>query len=69
MYVAGGHTKTSVNIWSMESAIESGKIVANLIFEKIKNLKLIYIITMKKVSLLFHYKIDDLLIFFLNYQV
>ena len=36
MYVAGGHTKTSVNIWSMEGSIESGKLASNLILSKYK---------------------------------
>lgn len=34
LYLAGAHTNTSFKIWSMESACESGKIVANLILEK-----------------------------------
>jgi cytochrome b involved in lipid metabolism len=34
LYLAGGHTNTSFKIWSMESACESGKIVANLILKK-----------------------------------
>lgn len=28
MYIGGAHTRTSVNIWSMEGAIESGKMIA-----------------------------------------
>ncbi len=36
MYVGGSHTKTSINIWSMEGSIESGKIIANLILKKDK---------------------------------
>ena len=31
LYLSGGHTKTSIRIWSMEAACESGKITANLI--------------------------------------
>lgn len=34
LYLAGGHTQTSLKIWSMESACESGKIVANHILTK-----------------------------------
>jgi hypothetical protein len=34
LYLTGSHCKTSVNIWSMESAIESGKICSNLILNK-----------------------------------
>jgi uncharacterized protein with NAD-binding domain and iron-sulfur cluster len=33
-YIGGAHTKTSINIWTMESAVESGKIVSNLILRK-----------------------------------
>ena len=33
-YLGGAHTKTSVDIWSMEGAVESGKLVANLILGK-----------------------------------
>ena len=35
MFLSGAHTKTSINIWSMEGAIESGKITANLILDKL----------------------------------
>lgn len=31
---AGAHTKTTIDIWSMESAVESGKLASNLILEK-----------------------------------
>jgi len=34
LYLSGAHTKTTINIWSMESAIESGKITANTILNK-----------------------------------
>tara|TARA_Y100001970_G_C14257575_1_gene876667 strand:- start:4471 stop:6402 length:1932 start_codon:yes stop_codon:yes gene_type:complete len=34
LYIGGSHTKTSVRIWSMEGAVESGKIVANKILSK-----------------------------------
>jgi uncharacterized protein with NAD-binding domain and iron-sulfur cluster len=36
LYIGGAHCKTSVNIWSMEGAVESGKIVSNLILNKYK---------------------------------
>ena len=42
LYIAGGHTKTTFPIWSMESSTESGKIVSNLILSKY-NLKRTYI--------------------------
>jgi uncharacterized protein with NAD-binding domain and iron-sulfur cluster len=31
---AGAHTKTTIDVWSMESAVESGKLASNLILEK-----------------------------------
>ena len=31
LFLSGAHTKTSINIWSMEGAIESGKIAAKMI--------------------------------------
>ena len=34
MYIGGSHTKTSVRVWSMESAVESGKIVSNILLKK-----------------------------------
>lgn len=34
LYLAGSHTKTTVNIWSMESAVESGKLASNHILKK-----------------------------------
>jgi hypothetical protein len=34
LYLSGGHTKTTLKIWSMESACESGKITANHILKK-----------------------------------
>ena len=34
LFLSGAHTKTSINIWSMEGAIESGKITANYILDK-----------------------------------
>ena len=34
LYLSGGHTNTTLKIWSMESACESGKITANHILKK-----------------------------------
>jgi len=34
MFLAGSHNKTTVDVWSMEGAIESGKDVSNLILSK-----------------------------------
>jgi hypothetical protein len=34
IWLAGAHTKTTIDIWSMESAVESGKMASNLILEK-----------------------------------
>jgi len=36
LYIGGAHCKTSINIWSMEGAVESGKMVTNLILTKYK---------------------------------
>ena len=36
LYIGGAHCKTSINIWSMEGAVESGKTVSNLILDKYK---------------------------------
>ena len=42
LYVAGSHTKTTIGVWSMESAVESGKLASNIILKKY-NKKLTYI--------------------------
>ena len=34
LFLSGSHTKTTINIWSMEGAVESGKITANYILDK-----------------------------------
>jgi len=34
IWIAGAHTKTTIYVWSMEGAVESGKLVSNLILEK-----------------------------------
>ena len=34
IWLAGAHTKTTIDVWSMESAVESGKLASNLILEK-----------------------------------
>jgi uncharacterized protein with NAD-binding domain and iron-sulfur cluster len=36
VWIAGAHTKTSIDVWSMESAVESGKRASNLILKKYK---------------------------------
>jgi uncharacterized protein with NAD-binding domain and iron-sulfur cluster len=40
MFLAGSHNKTSVDVWSMEGAVESGKDVSNFILEKYKKNKI-----------------------------
>lgn len=37
LYLGGAHTRTSLNVWSMEAAVDSGKRVANLILEKYRS--------------------------------
>jgi hypothetical protein len=34
IWLAGAHTKTTIDIWCMESAVESGKLASNFILEK-----------------------------------
>jgi hypothetical protein len=36
LYLGGSHTKTKISIWSMESAVESGKNASNYILSKYK---------------------------------
>ena len=36
LFLSGAHCKTSISIWSMEGAVESGKITSNLILSKYK---------------------------------
>ena len=40
MFLAGSHNKTTVDVWSMEGAVESGKDISNLILEKYKKNKI-----------------------------
>lgn len=47
LFLSGGHTRTSIRIWSMESACESGKLTANYILSKYKK-KLTYIYNHQK---------------------
>ena len=43
LFLSGGHTQTSIRLWSMESACESGKLTANYILSKYnKTLTFIY---------------------------
>ena len=34
LYIGGSHTKTTIDIWSMEGAVESGKIISKNICKK-----------------------------------
>ncbi len=54
MWVAGAHTKTTIDTWSMESAVESGKLASNLILEKYNLKKCIVIDHLINIG-----KIDD----------
>jgi uncharacterized protein with NAD-binding domain and iron-sulfur cluster len=58
LYLAGAHTNTSIKIWSMEAACESGKLTSNLILEKYNKEK-IKVYSQKSFSLL--QNIDDIL--------
>ena len=60
-YIGGAHTKTSINIWSMESAVESGKIVSNLILRK-NDLKETTLITHESIWIVKVFQnVDDIL--------
>jgi cytochrome b involved in lipid metabolism len=58
LYLAGAHTDTSIKIWSMEAACESGKLTSNLILNKY-NINNIIVYKQKSISLF--QKFDDLL--------
>jgi len=65
LYLSGAHTKTTINIWSMEGAVESGKMTTNLILDKYKKEKIkhykhidsIFIRTIQNIDNIF-YKIN-----------
>jgi hypothetical protein len=42
LFLSGGHCQTSISIWSMEGAVESGKITSNLILDKYKKDRCMY---------------------------
>ena len=54
IWVAGSHTKTTIDVWSMEGAVESGKLASNLIIEKYNLKKCLVIDHSIKIG-----KIDD----------
>ena len=61
LYIAGAYTKTSVNIWSMESAVESGILASNILLKKYKK-KIYPIYTHKSLKIFEPFKsIDDIL--------
>jgi hypothetical protein len=64
LYLSGAHTKTSIRIWSMESACESGKKTANYILNKYKKKKAYIYIHKKPLYFRFFEKIDDMLLFY-----
>lgn len=60
MFITGSHCKTSVNIWTMEGAVESGKICSNIILKK-NNMKECFIYTHKaKGIIIFLQHIEDI---------
>lgn len=61
LYLAGGHTKTSLKIWSMESACESGKLVANHILTKYNKEKCKIVLHDKPLYFKIFEPFDDLL--------
>ena len=42
LFLSGSHCKTTINIWSMEGSVESGKLTTNLILDKYKVNKCYY---------------------------
>ena len=61
LWVGGGHTKTSINIWSMEGAVESGKILSNLILNKYGKDNCYYFKHSSNNTIKFLKKIDNIL--------
>ena len=42
LFLSGAHTQTTINIWSMEGAVESGKITSNYILKKHNKSKIVH---------------------------
>ena len=61
LYITGSHCKTSVNIWSMESATESGKITSNELLDKYNKDKAKIYTHKSLIFFIILQKIDDLL--------
>jgi len=60
LYLSGAHTQTTINIWSMEGAVESGKITANIILDKYKIDKIKHYKHINSLSLRMIQNIDDI---------
>ena len=65
MYLTGAHTKTSINVWSMEGAVESGKITSNMILEKY-GLSKTYLYTHSSLWLFKIFQLFDILLFMIG---
>lgn len=61
LYLSGAHTKTTINIWSMEGVVESGKITSNLILEKYGKSNAYYYKHLDPIHIRIIQKLDDLL--------
>jgi len=61
MFLSGSHTQTTIVIWSMEGAVESGKITANLILNKYNKNEIIYYKHLDPLFIRFMHKIDNIL--------
>jgi len=61
LHITGSHCKTSVNIWSMESATESGKITSNELLKKYNKDKAKLYTHRSLIFFIILQKIDDLL--------
>ena len=68
LHITGSHCKTSVNIWSMESATESGKITSNELLKKYNKDKAKLFTHRSLIFFIILQKIDDLL-YYLYYSI
>lgn len=64
LFLSGAHTKTTINIWSMEGAVESGKITSNLILDKYNEENIEYYQHLDPLVLRILQKLDNILYIF-----
>lgn len=66
LFLSGAHTKTSVNIWSMEGAVESGKLTSNIVLAKYGRKKALISHHTDNIFIRLFQKIDNIL-YYLNF--